>query len=222
MLARKAAAASGHDSTACSVKHSLLEPTIGAPALILSHCHPSAHSSIFSWRHLAVAKVSTQVCRPSCPGQAWVRATHIGPCILQCPTEQHHHICCMSRNASPLLLVPPHPDATRPSQHPAAWHGAQVKLFGGYARWACDLPTPHDGTPARMVLTTADTAVRWATNEGLEGPVHLNCPFREPLLPGAAPWNPTALQVSLAWIATLHAGAHGSRACTVVHGGVQT
>ena len=93
---------------------------------------------------------------------------------------------------------PTHSNATQPSQRPAAWPGAQVKLFGGYTRWACDLSAPHDGTPARMVLTTADAAVRWATNEGLEGPVHLNCPFREPLLPRAAPWSPTALQVSTA------------------------
>ena len=71
----------------------------------------------------------------------------------------------------------------------------QVKLFGGYTRWAFDLPTPHDHTPARMALTTADTAVRWATQKGLEGPVHLNCPFREPLTPRTASWDRSVLQV---------------------------
>ncbi len=55
----------------------------------------------------------------------------------------------------------------------------QVKLFGAFARWFFDLPCPSTSVPAEMLLTTVDYACRRATN----GPVHLNCMFREPLGP---------------------------------------
>lgn len=58
----------------------------------------------------------------------------------------------------------------------------QVKVFGEYARWQFDLPTPTTDIAPRMVLTTADQAVHRATRPP-SGPVHLNCMFRKPLEP---------------------------------------
>ncbi len=70
---------------------------------------------------------------------------------------------------------------------------AQVKIFGGYTRWAADVPAPDAAMPARLALTTVDAAYRHATGDG-PGPVHLNLQFREPLAPSQTPWPSSALQ----------------------------
>ncbi len=58
----------------------------------------------------------------------------------------------------------------------------QVRLFGDYARWFFDLPTPSTDVDPAMVLTTVDQAVYRAVRAP-GGPVHLNAMFREPLAP---------------------------------------
>jgi 2-succinyl-5-enolpyruvyl-6-hydroxy-3-cyclohexene-1-carboxylate synthase len=58
----------------------------------------------------------------------------------------------------------------------------QVKLFGGYVRWFCDLPCSDADIKPEFVLTTVDQAVYRATRPPT-GPVHINCMFREPLAP---------------------------------------
>ena len=58
----------------------------------------------------------------------------------------------------------------------------QVKLFGSYVRWFCDLPCPDINIRPQFVLTTIDQAVCRATRLP-SGPVHINCMFREPLAP---------------------------------------
>lgn len=76
-----------------------------------------------------------------------------------------------------------HPPCTHP--HPQT---RQVKLFGGFVRYACDVapPDPASST-ARQLLTTIDSAFHKAVG-GPSGPVHLNCNFREPLAPSGSPW----------------------------------
>jgi 2-succinyl-5-enolpyruvyl-6-hydroxy-3-cyclohexene-1-carboxylate synthase len=67
----------------------------------------------------------------------------------------------------------------------------QVQLFGAHAKWFVDLPEP-DATAdlLRYVRTVACRAVAMAS-QSPAGPVHLNCPYREPLVPvlgdGAVP-----------------------------------
>lgn len=78
----------------------------------------------------------------------------------------------------------------------------QAKIFGNYVRWHADIDAPGDAVPARVALTTMDAAVRAAlggTGVGARpGPVHLNCRFREPLVPTASvPWDRTVLKVVL-------------------------
>ena len=65
----------------------------------------------------------------------------------------------------------------------------QVHLYGRFVRWFFDLPEP-DGRSgqARMVSALAARAVDAATAEPA-GPVHLNWPFREPLVPAPTRMN---------------------------------
>jgi 2-succinyl-5-enolpyruvyl-6-hydroxy-3-cyclohexene-1-carboxylate synthase len=59
----------------------------------------------------------------------------------------------------------------------------QNRLYGPHVKWFVDLPEP-DATPdlVRYVRTDACEAVA-AARRGPAGPVHLNCPYREPLMP---------------------------------------
>lgn len=58
----------------------------------------------------------------------------------------------------------------------------QTHLYGRYTRWDAALPCPDAAIDPAYVLTTADQAWR-RSQHPLAGPVHLNCPFREPLAP---------------------------------------
>lgn len=58
----------------------------------------------------------------------------------------------------------------------------QSHLFGDYVRWFFDLPCPSIEIPPQIVLTTIDQAVYRSASQPA-GPVHLNCQFREPLVP---------------------------------------
>ena len=62
----------------------------------------------------------------------------------------------------------------------------QVRLFGGHVRWFSEMPL-LDGAPEtrRHVRSVVGRAVATA-RAGPAGPVHLNIPFREPLVPTSA------------------------------------
>jgi len=62
----------------------------------------------------------------------------------------------------------------------------QVDIFGGFARWSVDAPLPAPGAgAARAWRSLAAEAVARAVG-GHPGPVHLNLPFAEPLVPSGA------------------------------------
>ena len=68
----------------------------------------------------------------------------------------------------------------------------QVGMFGSNARLAVDLPVPgSDGAEDSTFRSYAERAVRVALGP-LPGPVHLNVPFEEPLLPPAGARSATA------------------------------
>jgi 2-succinyl-5-enolpyruvyl-6-hydroxy-3-cyclohexene-1-carboxylate synthase len=62
----------------------------------------------------------------------------------------------------------------------------QLRLYGEHARWCFDLPEP-DGTDAQLRLLAALAARAVSTSVAEPaGPVHLNWPFRDPLIPSGA------------------------------------
>ncbi|KAG0608149.1 hypothetical protein M758_8G082600 [Ceratodon purpureus] len=77
----------------------------------------------------------------------------------------------------------------------------QVKHFGGYVRYFFDLPPADDKVLARMVLTTLDSAV-FRAKTAPSGPVHINCPFREPLAGLPEEWNTDCLKGLDRWISS--------------------
>lgn len=77
----------------------------------------------------------------------------------------------------------------------------QVNHFGSYVRFFFNLPAPTDGITARMVLTTVDSAVYLATSSPY-GPVHINCPFREPLENSPHNWKKSCLDGLDFWISS--------------------
>lgn len=58
----------------------------------------------------------------------------------------------------------------------------QVGFFGDYVRWHATVPCPQAQIAPNVVLTTVDQAVYRAAGSP-QGPVHLNCMYREPLAP---------------------------------------
>ena len=63
----------------------------------------------------------------------------------------------------------------------------QIQLFGSHVKWFVDLPVPGaDDALVRHVRATATRAVHTVRSHPA-GPVHLNLPFREPLLPADPP-----------------------------------
>lgn len=62
----------------------------------------------------------------------------------------------------------------------------QINLFGSHVKWFIDLAEPDAAAEmVRYVRTMAGRAVATAVR-GPAGPVHVNCPYREPLMPSAA------------------------------------
>ncbi|MFA5260216.1 MAG: 2-succinyl-5-enolpyruvyl-6-hydroxy-3-cyclohexene-1-carboxylic-acid synthase [Candidatus Omnitrophota bacterium] len=67
----------------------------------------------------------------------------------------------------------------------------QSRIFGDYCRYTFDFPCPSLDIKQEFVLTTVDHAV-YRSRHGYPGPVHLNCPFREPLTSGNSRKRPGA------------------------------
>jgi len=60
----------------------------------------------------------------------------------------------------------------------------QVRLYGDYPRFFVDLPCPDGVADPRATLGAIDTAYGCAHGHAnVPGPVHINCMFREPLIP---------------------------------------
>jgi len=89
-----------------------------------------------------------------------------------------------SRARVPMLVL----TADRPPEL-RAWGAPQTMeqrgLFAGFTRWSEEAPCPSEsGGGQRYAIALARRAFRAATGPA-PGPVHLNLPFREPLVPAA-------------------------------------
>ncbi|XP_062111267.1 protein PHYLLO, chloroplastic isoform X2 [Humulus lupulus] len=123
-----------------------------------------------------------------------------------------------SQDFVPLLLL----TADRPAELQDAGANQsinQIKHFGSFVRFFFSLPAPSDCIPARLVLTTVDSAVHWATSSP-GGPVHINCPFREPLENSPSKWMSSCLKGLDFWINsaepfTKYFDEHCAHACKV-------
>ncbi len=63
----------------------------------------------------------------------------------------------------------------------------QAGLFASHARWSADTPVPDGFADAEVYFRTIACRAVWIASAPPAGPVHLNVPFREPLLdPDAA------------------------------------
>lgn len=90
----------------------------------------------------------------------------------------------------------------------------QVKLYGSHVKWYREMPVPeatdsqfrHARTIAARVAATAATAPA--------GPVHLNWPFREPLIPPLEELGPTSTVVGDAFV-KVHAPLRSPRSDTI-------
>jgi 2-succinyl-5-enolpyruvyl-6-hydroxy-3-cyclohexene-1-carboxylate synthase len=81
----------------------------------------------------------------------------------------------------PLIVL----TADRPPEL-RAWGAAQTmeqrRLYAGFTRWSEEAPCPSEGVGTGYARALARRAVSEATGPA-PGPVHLNLPFREPLVP---------------------------------------
>ncbi|KAJ4961763.1 hypothetical protein NE237_021673 [Protea cynaroides] len=103
-----------------------------------------------------------------------------------------------SQDFLPLLLL----TADRPPELQDAGANQainQVNHFGSFVKFFFSLPPPTDQISARMVLTTVDSAVNLATHAP-PGPVHINCPFREPLEDSPREWESNCLKGLEFWM----------------------
>jgi 2-succinyl-5-enolpyruvyl-6-hydroxy-3-cyclohexene-1-carboxylate synthase len=97
-----------------------------------------------------------------------------------------------------LVLTADRPHELRDNGAPQAID--QIKIFGSYVKWFAELMLPEatdDG------LQYARTVAGRATGTALAkpaGPVHLNFPFREPLIPTPAAMPPAQSRKPLAWL----------------------
>lgn len=86
-----------------------------------------------------------------------------------------------SQSCVPLILL----TADRPPELIDTGANQAIRqrgIFGSYVRWEFGMPCPDQSVPASAVLTTASHAVQSAIGPP-SGPVHINCPYREPLEP---------------------------------------
>jgi 2-succinyl-5-enolpyruvyl-6-hydroxy-3-cyclohexene-1-carboxylate synthase len=102
------------------------------------------------------------------------------------------------QEATPMLLL----TADRPPELRDTDSNQTIRqdhLFGRSVRWFVDMPAPTDSIDPAYVLTTVDHAVF----RSLDGPVHINCMFREPLAPSTEPFRPIQSPRYTSWLSNV-------------------
>lgn len=69
----------------------------------------------------------------------------------------------------------------------------QVRLYGGHVKWFVDLAEPDASADIQRYTRLVAGRAAALARQVPAGPVHINCPYREPLVPhpgpGPAPWD---------------------------------
>ena len=146
------------------------------------HVHLDERSSAFF--ALGLAKASGRPVVVTCT--SGTAAANLFPAVVEA-----------SMSPAPLILL----TADRPPELRGVGANQTIdqrELFGPYPRWFSDAPLPSEGPHAtRTWVLLAVEAYRQACRPG---PVHVNLPYREPLVPAGEP-------VRLGGVATAFAGA---------------
>ena len=118
------------------------------------------------------------------------------PVVVTCTSgtaaaEYHPAVVEASASRVPMIVL----TADRPAE--LADVGApqtvdQVRLYGSATRWSHDLEPPDASVGDRTITALGARLVTEATGPA-PGPVHLNCRFREPLVPVGDPPAPTSV-----------------------------
>lgn len=59
----------------------------------------------------------------------------------------------------------------------------QLRLYGEHTKWFCEMALPESGKEMAVYVRTTAARAAEAASQAPAGPVHLNFPFREPLIP---------------------------------------
>lgn len=159
----------------CGVTHFCIAPgSRSTPLTMAAAAHPRAHT-VVHYDERGTAFFALGYARATGRPAAWITTSGTAlangyPAIIEAATD----------GVPMLLLTADRPPELR--QTGANQTIDQVKLFGDAVRWFFDLPAPTEDIDPAFVLTTVDQAVYRATGSPA-GPVHLNCMFREPLVP---------------------------------------
>ncbi len=111
------------------------------------------------------------------------------PCVLLCtsgtaPANYYPAVIEAGREEIPLIIL----SADRPPElvgSDANQTIVQRDLFGRYCRDSLFLPCPDVHYPLNALLAKMDDIIHHPS-----GPIHINCPFRDPLTPGVSGHHP--------------------------------
>jgi 2-succinyl-5-enolpyruvyl-6-hydroxy-3-cyclohexene-1-carboxylate synthase len=203
-------------------KHACLSPGSRSTALALAlardprvevHVHLDERSSAFA--ALGIAKATGRPAIVACT--SGTAAAELLPAVVEA-----------SQSRTPLALLtadrPPRLRGTGANQTIL-----QPGLFGVYVRTSADLPVPTTPGQEAWWRQAAREALEAMSGEPI-GPVHLNCPFEEPLTPTEGVAMPAASDERFDWptrpeaaldpdeIERLHEAVSGARGAVLVGG----
>jgi 2-succinyl-5-enolpyruvyl-6-hydroxy-3-cyclohexene-1-carboxylate synthase len=169
----------------CGLREAVLAPGSRSTPLAMAFCeaerrglvrlHVRIDERSASFTALGLAKASRQPVAVLCT--SGTAAANFHPAVIEA-----------DESAVPLLVL----TADRPPELRGIGANQaidQIKLYGGAVRWFCEAGLP-EARPGMVGYWRSLACQAWAhaagRGGGLAGPVHLNLPFREPLVPGDA------------------------------------
>lgn len=171
--------------TASGVQHAIIAPgSRSTPLALLLREHPEVTVTVAldersaAFFALGLAKASHQPVVVLC--SSGTAAANFYPAVAEA-----------SLSRVPLIII----TADRPRELRdvgAAQTIDQVHLFGSHVKWFQDLPTPGLHNPSGHAAQVGARAVHRAMTHP-RGPVHLNFPLREPLMPEPGPIAPALM-----------------------------